>query len=119
MQSSKSKKLKNESTSIRFGLRAPLKVAVQVCVDGRTVGQGRIRDASISGAFIQTALELPLHTNLVVTLSLPGEKVPTARSLSACVVRIDPDGVGVEWRDMAGADVMDLLERASNHQTVD
>jgi len=116
MQSSRKNKTKIDSTSIRFGSRVPLKLAVRLDVDARTVGRGTLRNASISGALIETALDLPLHTNLAVTLSIPGEQTPTVRSLAACVVRIDPGGVGVEWRDIGGADVMDLLERASNHQ---
>jgi len=116
MQSSKSKRLKIEATSIRFGSRVPLEIAVRLTVEGRSAGYGTIRNASISGALIQTELELPLHTNLVVRLSIPGEKAPATRSLAACVVRVDPAGVGVEWRDIAGVDVTDLLERASNHQ---
>jgi hypothetical protein len=73
----------------------------------------------MSGAFIETAFELPLHTNLVVAMCIQGKKTKSTHSLPACVVRIQPGGVGVEWRDIAGTDVMDLLERASNHQAVD
>jgi len=119
MESSRKNKTKIESTSIRFGSRVPLELAVRLNVDARTVGRGTLRNASISGALIETALDLPLHTNLTVTLSIPGERTPTARSLAACVVRVDSDGVGVEWRDIASSDVMYLLERASNHQAVD
>jgi PilZ domain len=108
-----------ESTSIRFGSRVPLALAVQLSVDARTAGRGTIRNASISGALIETASDLPLHTNLVVTLSMTGGEAPASRSLAACVVRVDPDGVGIEWRDIAGADVLDLLERAFNHEAVD
>jgi len=110
--------MKIDSTSIRFGSRVPLELAVRLRVDAQTVGRGTIRNASISGAHIETALDLPLHTNLVVTLGVSGEESPTLRSLPACVVRIDPDGVGVEWRDIAGADIIDLLDRASNQRAV-
>ena len=72
-----------------------------------------IRNASISGGLIETALELPLHTNLVVTLSIPGGEAPATHALAACVVRVDIEGVGVEWRDIAGTDVVELLARAS------
>ena len=117
MQSSRKSNRKIDSTSIRFGSRVPLELAVRLNVDARTVGRGTIRNASISGAHIDTALDLPLHTNLVVTLWVSGEE-PPLRSLPACVVRKDPDGVGVEWRDIAGADILDLLERASNQRAV-
>ncbi|HYJ39369.1 MAG TPA: PilZ domain-containing protein [Steroidobacteraceae bacterium] len=110
--------MKLDSTNIRFGSRVPHALAVHLSVDARTAGRGTIRNASISGALIETALDLPLHTNLVLTLSMAVGEVPATRSLAACVVRVDPDGVGIEWRDIAGADVLDLLERASNLEAV-
>jgi hypothetical protein len=119
MPPSRKSKLKIESTRIRFGSRVGLNLAVQLSVDATRVGLGTIRNASISGALIETALDLPLHTNLLVTLAIPGEEMPAPRLLAACVVRIDPAGVGIEWRDMAGADVIDLLVRASHHEAVD
>ena len=119
MPSSRKNKAKSESTSIRFGSRIALELAVQLIVDAKTVGRGKIRNASISGALIETPLDLPLHTNLGVSLSMPGEQMPAPHTLAACVVRIDPAGIGIEWRDIAGTDVMDLLERATNHQAVD
>lgn len=119
MPSSRKNKLRNESTSIRFGSRVPLALAVRLSAGAGTAGRGTIRNASISGALIETPLDLPLHTNLLVTLSIPGKESPASHSLAACVVRIDPAGVGIEWRDIAGADVMDLLERAADHQTAD
>lgn len=119
MQSSRKNQMKMDSGSIRFGSRVPFELGVRLSVDAQTLGQGTIRNASISGAQIETALELPLHTNLVVSLSIPGDESLTARSLAACVVRIDPAGVGVEWRDIAGTDILDLLDRASNHLAVD
>ena len=119
MQSSRKSKLKSDATSIRFGSRVPLVLAVGLSADAGTTGRGTIRNASISGALIETALNLPLHTNLIVTLSMPGEQTPASHSLAACVVRIDPAGVGIEWRDIAGADVLDLIERATHPQAVD
>ena len=113
MQFSGRKKPKADATSIRFGTRISLAIPVQMSIDDRTVAQGIIRNASISGALIETSLELPLHTHLVVTLTTPSEVAPFTHALVACVIRIDPAGVAVEWRDMAGTDVVELLERAS------
>jgi hypothetical protein len=107
------------STSFRYGSRVPLQQAVRLSVDARTSGRGTIRNASVSGAFIETASALQQHTNLVVTLSIPTDESRAVHSLAACVVRVDAEGVGVEWRDIAGADVMDLLERAANLEAVD
>jgi hypothetical protein len=98
------------SASVRFGQRVPVDVHVGLRLDGREQARGIIRNASISGALIATSLELPLNANLVVTLAIPGRN-PLA--LDACVVRLDPDGLGIEWRDMGSVDIVDLLEHAS------
>lgn len=109
----------SDPTSARFGERVPFELPVRLCADGRTLGRGIIRNASLSGALIETALELPQHTNLVVTLTIPGKGAPAPRELVACVARVDPAGIAVEWRDMASVDVTDLLERASDYGVVD
>lgn len=100
-----------DAASIRFGQRTPLEQPVLLSVDGRTLGSGVMRNASISGALVETTLELPLHTNLIITLATPGQDGAAAHVLYACVVRLDAVGLGVEWRDMASVDVMALLER--------
>jgi len=108
------KSTQSDHASIRFGQRRNLALPVQLGVDGRWVGHGVVRNASVSGALIETALDLPLHTNLVVTLTIPGRDGSATRDLCACVVRVDPAGVGIEWRDMASVDITDLFARASN-----
>jgi hypothetical protein len=90
-----------------------LAVPVRLNIDAGTAGRGTIRNASISGALIETSLELPLHNNLVVELSVPDGKTTAIHSLGACVVRLDSSGIGIEWRDMAGSDIVELLDRAS------
>lgn len=101
-----------QPASVRFGQRVPVEVQVGLLFDGREQARGTIRNASISGALIATSLELPLHANLVVTFSRPG-KSPATLALDACVVRLDPIGLAIEWRDMGSVDIVDLLEHAS------
>jgi hypothetical protein len=105
---------KLEATGVRFGMRISLDLPVDLNVEARTLGRGMIRNASHSGALIETSLELPLNTPLVMILSMPGGDAPATRALTARVVRIDAFGIGVEWRDMAGADIVELLQRASS-----
>jgi hypothetical protein len=109
----------SDPTSARFGERIPFELPVRLGTDGRALGRGIVRNASLSGALIETALELPLHTNLVVRMTIPGKGTPAPRELAACVVRVDPSGIGIEWRDMASVDVTDLLERAADYGAVD
>lgn len=103
---------KMEATAVRFGMRISLDLPVSLDVEARTVGQGVIRNASNSGALIETSIELPLNTDLDLIVSMPGGDAQSTRALTARVVRIDSFGIGVEWRDM-GADIVELLQRAS------
>lgn len=98
---------------LRFGRRAALELPVTLSAEGQQPARGIIRNASISGAFIETALELPVHTNVAVTLAMPGPAPETTRILNACVVRLDASGLGIEWRDMASVDVLVLLRQAT------
>jgi hypothetical protein len=113
MKSPVNEQPQQEPTSIRFGQRIRLELPVQLSVEGKSLGGGVIRNASISGAFIETALTLPPLTVLTVTVGLRDDSKPTSRELSACFVRADPAGLGIEWLDTGGVDILDLLTRAS------
>jgi hypothetical protein len=110
MRNRSDKQPHSDATSVRFGQRMPLDLTVDVMVDGRALGGAIVRNASISGALLETALDLAVHTNLLVTVSLSDGRQTSLRALSACVVRVDAFGVGIEWRDMAAIDVVQLLQ---------
>ena len=98
-----------DATEHRWGRRIPLEVPVRLDLGGRPMGHGLLRNASISGALIETALELPVFTNLVVVLPATSEAAPGATELAACVVRCEMAGIAVEWRDMACQPIVGLL----------
>ena len=100
----------------RWGQRVTLEIPVTLAVAGRTLGRGVVRNASISGALIETALELPVFSNLVVSLPSHGESAPRTADLHACLVRRAPAGFAVEWRDMACPAIVALLERATGRR---
>ena len=100
----------------RWGQRVTLEIPVTLAVAGRTLGRGVLRNASISGALIETALELPVFSNLVVSLPSHGESAPRTADLHACLVRRAPAGFAVEWRDMACPAIVALLERATGRR---
>ena len=101
----------------RWGQRVTLEIPVTLAVAGRTLGRGVVRNASISGALIETALELPVFSNLVVSLPSHGESAPRTADLHACLVRRAPAGFAVEWRDMACPSIVALLERATGRRS--
>jgi len=100
----------------RWGRRIPLEVPVRLDLGGRPMGRGVLRNASISGALIETALELPVFTNLVVALPTISEAVPGPVELAACVVRRETAAFAVEWRDMACDPIVELLEKYSGRR---
>ena len=114
MKNSSKKQPSSDPTSVRFGQRIPIAVKARLSIDGQPMGYGTIRNASVSGALIETELNLPLHSNLIVALSIMDGGASTVRDLEARVVRVDAEGLGIEWRDMASVDITELLARASN-----
>lgn len=76
----------------RWGNRCELGTDTELrTADGRVEGV-RIRDASISGAFIEThARFIPLGRVAVKSVAWPDEW------LDGCVVRIDSQGIALEW----------------------
>ena len=76
--------------------------------DGRHES-GRMRNASISGALIECAVELPVFTPLAVFITEGRIRLPEPVRLAARVVRSEHPCVGVEWRDLASQELVDLL----------
>jgi hypothetical protein len=95
----------------RWGQRVTLELPVRLEVGGRLLGRGLVRNLSVSGALIETSLELPVFTNLVVTFPATRETAGQSSGLAASVVRTAPGGFAIEWRDMACPLVVALLER--------
>jgi hypothetical protein len=100
----------------RWGRRVTVEVPVRIDLAHRTVGRGTLRNVSVSGAFIETSLELPVFTNLVVALPATNELAPGSHELAASVVRRVPAGLAVEWRDMACPALVALLERITGQR---
>ena len=102
----------SDPTEIRFGERIKLELPVTLAAEDGPTGTGLMRDISISGALIETALDLPVFTHLAVTLPAMGADTP-ACTLAACVIRQSLVGVAVEWRDMACPSLLGVLREAA------
>jgi hypothetical protein len=98
-----------DPTEHRWGMRVVLPIAVKLMGDGRTLGEGVLRNFSVSGGFIDTPVKLPVFTNLVVALQTAGAALGAPPDLAACVVRNEPAGFAIEWRDMACETLVALL----------
>jgi hypothetical protein len=96
----------------RWGERVTLDCPVRlVCADESGI-EGRVRNASISGAWIEIGSKLPMYTTL--TAIIPAGAGARGRNieLPACVVRSGPGGIAVEWRDMGVPTLVGLLQEA-------
>jgi hypothetical protein len=96
----------------RWGQRVTFEVPVLILADGRVLGCGVLRNASISGALIETSLELPVFSNLIVS-------IPSVGELAASIVRCAPGRFAVEWRDMACHSIVALLERVTGQRATE
>lgn len=87
----------------RWGTRVNMSVPAEL----RTAGGGSVpaalTNASISGAFVETRLKLPLMSRVSVHLCGTSEEL-----LDAWVVRVEDQGMGLEWLD-PGSDTVPAL----------
>ena len=81
----------------RWGRRVGVDMPVRVSRAPLPERPGRIRDLSISGAFIHTDCDFTLLSRIQVAIDPPHRAGRAVRLLSACVVRRSDDGVGIEW----------------------
>jgi len=84
----------------RLGARHTTDVDVYLRTWGSTVSaRGRLRDLSVSGAFISTSL--PCRPLLHVTVQIsPDGRRRSGAALEGQIVRLEEGGIGVEWSEL-------------------
>jgi hypothetical protein len=92
----------------RWGQRLPCRAHVQLCAGDDITGAGRVRDVSSSGAFIETAIELPVYARVALVV-LGNESATHTVEIHASVVRVASDGIGVEWCDTPSRSICEVL----------
>jgi len=95
---------------LRRHQRAPLDVAVEFVAKGSTErAAGRSRDVSVGGMFILTDAPLPFGADLVVHVTMPGQKSPFALT---GVVRWSKagEGMGVQFGMMGARETHAITE---------
>ncbi len=69
----------------------------------------KLANVSISGAFLETALQLPVNANITLEpVSTAGVALEGVK-IAARVARVDRSGLGIEWRVMATPETLALL----------
>jgi hypothetical protein len=80
----------------RWGQRMPCRARVTFLGGPGIEGAGRVRDISSSGAFIETASGISVHSRILLTVT-GNESSDRAVDIPAIVVRTAHDGIGIEW----------------------
>ena len=95
----------------RWGARARVNIPVRVETTALPVGDGCLKNLSLSGAFMTTDCDLRIHTVIEVSIALPPPSFCTA-VIKAHVVRKIEEGVGIEWYEFAPNIIKDLVRSA-------
>jgi hypothetical protein len=93
----------------RRGQRMAAAMWVRLSSSGAELGMGSITNASISGAFLETALKLPVNATITLEAVSSAGKDMQALKIAARVARIDSRGLGIEWRVLATPQILGLL----------
>jgi hypothetical protein len=93
----------------RWGERIVVDIPVQVSVPPLVIGTGRITNMSISGAWITGRFDLPPLARAFVVFDFSVGGVREALPIACFVARVRPEGMGVEWRELAPQIVSDLM----------
>jgi hypothetical protein len=100
----------------RWGNRHEVSKPVRLGTKMSAAAEGRICNASMSGAFVLSVLPVRLFSYIRVqfTVLLNGQWTTTA--VEGQVVRKDATGFGIEWRELASEAVRALVAAAPRSQ---
>jgi hypothetical protein len=93
----------------RCGTRISMSARVFVTTTNRVTAVACVTNASVTGAFVETAAKPPLLSR--VTLRLPLARRP-ALALDGYVVRHGDGGIAVEWLEPGSDDTIELMSLA-------
>lgn len=103
----------------RCGERRPVRVTVLLrrrAWSGWVVGE--LIDLSVSGAFVELrAGRLPVHAQVRLEADCPGPGTARLMHCNAMVARVEPNGVGLVFDEVAPAGLAPLFARARQSAT--
>jgi hypothetical protein len=97
----------------RWGQRIAFDRLVRLTGRPLALGVGRLRDLSLSGAWIRTSLVLAPGARVELSIEADGPGSNTATRVEASVVRCDGLGMGIEWCVLAPEAVLRWLRGAA------
>ena len=85
----------------RWGSRRDITHAVRVRTKSGVIAAGTLRNISVSGALLTTEAPLRLSGHLEVQMFARSKVVRPFTSAAAHVVRVCPEGFGIEWSELS------------------
>jgi len=82
----------------RWGWRRPCRARVSVSTGAGASGLGQLKNLSMSGAFLETTVPLPLYAQLTIVV-LRKDGGTHRLEFAGVVVRREANGVGIEWSE--------------------
>jgi hypothetical protein len=101
----------------RWGERVALELPIYIAVHNRTGISGRMKNLSLSGALIQTPIELKVHSLIRVSVNLPPRPLYET-VLLAQVIHLHNSEAGIEWCEFAPRLVKEILRCAPTRRVV-
>lgn len=80
--------------------RSPVRLEIDLFVDGAVVASGSTRDVGLKGAFVFTPRRLAVGTSAVAVLRLGEDPRAPRPEITSRVVRQDSDGVALEFLEL-------------------
>lgn len=93
----------------RWGRRVSTSVVVRIDARPGVLVVGRLRNASLSGGYVEGVPPLPLLACVHVELEWGARQRQETGRVRAHVVRSDSGGLGVEWAEFAPAAIRTLM----------
>jgi hypothetical protein len=97
----------------RWGKRVAVDIPIRLGAPLFVAKRGRLMNVSLSGAFIQTTVDVRVLSRVDVMVEIPGRPKREAVPVSAYVARKSEVGIGVEWFEFAPSIVTQLIRSAA------
>jgi hypothetical protein len=93
----------------RCGHRFTTDRTIRIRTASGAVSIARLTDVSVSGAMINTVLDLPYMSRIKVQMTRGYDGDGSTREVDAYVIRRTPEGTGIEWEELNPRAVDELV----------
>jgi hypothetical protein len=93
----------------RRGQRIAATMWLRLSSSGAEIGMGSLVNVSVSGAYLETRIQLPLNASVTLHPAASAGAALEGLTLNARVARVDNRGLGIEWRALITPGTLALL----------